>query len=300
MQNESHCARAVRHVLETFYSIQPLSDQEQSHPHRYSIQQQTRVIVASYGRHFHYLWGIGEHTGKGFIDELAGLCAKANEQQPLDLCLINEAPSQTEETDRDAAKRTTVYDYLVALTLALQKQGKERLPHLRIVILDAVANLSVQYFGGRMFLKMVPQFGWVHLFPLNWERETDQKPRLEGFLTCLASSASSDFDTLSNKAFGPGTEADYMNDLAALLRPVWLGELGRAEENHDVANLLSPLVLVAGLEKLKFPGAVRICDMIRGRSDHSLALGKLMEFLDAPSAPMGNLASSQITAQQFL
>ena len=297
MANESHCTRVVRHVLETIYPVQPLKGQNPGYPHRYSIQQQPRLIVASYAQHFHYLWGIGVHKGKGFMDELAALCEKASEQRPFDLCLINEASSQTEEADRDAAKRTTVYDYLVALTLFLQKQRKEGLPHLRLVVLDSVANQSIQFFGGRMFLKLLPQFGWIRIFPLNWKRESDRKPSLEGFLTCLTSSADSDFDTLSNRAFLSGGAAVHMNELASLLRPVWLGELGRAEEHHDVANLLSPLVLVAGLEKLKFPGADQTCDKIRGRSERALALGKLMEFLDTPSAPMGNVAGSQAAFQ---
>ncbi len=302
MANESHCTRAVCHVLETIYPVQPLKGQKLGYPYRYSTQKQTRLVVASYSQHFQYLWGIGAYLGKGFIDELAVLCDGASEDQPFDLCLVNDASIGTGEADRDAQKRTTIYDYLVALTLNLQKQRKEGLPYLRILVLDAIANQSVQFFGGRMFLKLLPQgknsqFSWVRIVPLNIKKKPHDNPDPEKtvgrFLELFGDKG---FDTLPGTAWLFGGEAVCMGDLASLLRPVWIGELGKAEEHHDVANLLSPLVLVDGLKKLNFPGADKTRTKIWGESSRSLALAKLLESLDTFSAPSFSLANDRDAA----
>src|SRR6185369_8355589 len=137
MGNESHCARAVSQVLRTVAGFEPHAEQVEGQPCFLSSENGRKAMVASYGRQFDYLWGVADCQGKGLLDELTVLCKEAQNERPFDLCLVNDTPQKTvTEDSRDTAKRTTIYDFLVALSLTLEKQCEDTLPRVRILVVD--------------------------------------------------------------------------------------------------------------------------------------------------------------------
>ena len=92
MANESYVARAVSHILETVYAFKEQGTQPKGSPHYYySSAVGHKVLMASYDRHFDYLWGVGDHKDKGFIDELSTICKDADKDRPFDVCLLNDS-----------------------------------------------------------------------------------------------------------------------------------------------------------------------------------------------------------------
>ena len=135
-------------------------------------------------------------------------------------------------------------------------------------------------------MNLLPWFSWLRLFPLNLKLA--QIPRDALSLEKLFPSFHDEnFDTLRTWAdlyreFNEGS-GEYLSELNYLIRPIWIGELGRTGEHHDVANLLAPLVLYSGLERLEFPISLETQSAIWGGSSRVWAFAKLMKWLDAVS-----------------
>jgi hypothetical protein len=272
MTTASHSERAISLVLETVLGWQPHGQLADGVPPFYSSGNRT-LVLGTYQLHFDYLWSTGLYKGKGLLDVFGVLCRS----QKLDIVLINDSQPPEDRDQGNVGKRTTVFDFLVAACLSIEKQFAIKLPDIRVFLIDLSADESRRVFGGRMFYNLLSSFEWVRVFPIKARQFPVEAKSLSRFFSLLYETAS-----LAECAelYIDNFSAEYLFEINNLLRSVWSGELGRAEEHHDVANLLGPLVLFQGLGDLGlqvFQGSSKDWRA----SGKVLALAKLMVALDA-------------------
>lgn len=249
------------------------------------------LAIFSYTYDFEYLWGLNEGT-KGLGGIINGLTASRQNNNELTVLIVWDGmPQSSSDQVVSVDNYLTPYDWAVALSIALYKQGSASIK-LQILILDVASQQSGKSFIQQSFFGFHNVFPWIQDYrPIAIGNEFDGEMVLD--------SDDRDAYSLLRQAIPPGRQdVDHLirdlhdsgyiqttfsgdgiprNDYLNVIVESWRQQFLRAGDRHKVANLIAPMVLAAGLPK----DVRRYAQyLIAKNSMHHQALNEVLKLID--------------------